>query len=111
MRCRQNLDRTGSDPIVHFDLQILRGLAFGFRLSSKIHTGFPNFFWFFFDLSGNEAPPLISNSRETQMLLRGMRDKPNVAKITSRWLNILGIRRRSRVSNSTRDFDLAMWST
>ena len=45
------------------------------------------------------------------MLLRGMRDKPNVAKITSRWLNIIGICKRSCVSNNTRDFDLAMWST
>lgn len=45
------------------------------------------------------------------MLLRGMRDKPNVAKITSRWLNIVGICRWSRALNSTRDFDLSLWST
>ena len=32
-------------------------------------------------------------------------------KITSRWLNIVGIRMRSRISNSARDFDLVMWST
>ena len=36
--------RTGSDRIVHFGLRILRDLAFGFRFSSKIQTGFPNFF-------------------------------------------------------------------
>ena len=35
-------DRTGSDLIVHFGLRTLRGLAFGFKFSSK--TGFPNFF-------------------------------------------------------------------
>ena len=45
------------------------------------------------------------------MLSRGMRDKTNVAKITSRWLNIVGIHGRSRVSNGTQDFDLAMRST
>ena len=33
-------------------------------------------FRFLFDLSGNYAPPLISNSRETQTLSRGMRDEP-----------------------------------
>ena len=53
-------------------------------------------------------PPLILNSCKMQMSLRGMRDKPNVTKITSHWLNIVGIHRRSYVSNSTRDFDLAM---
>ena len=57
MRRRQNLDRTGpgtgSDRIVHIGLRILRDLAFGFRFSSKIQTGFPNFFRFVFDLSGN----------------------------------------------------------
>ena len=31
--------------------------------------------------------------------------------LTSRWWNIVGIRRRSRVSNNAWDFDLAMWST
>ena len=46
-------DRTGSDRIVHFGLRILRDSAFGFRFSSKIQTGFPNFFRFVFDLSGN----------------------------------------------------------
>ena len=40
-----------------------------------------------------------------------MRDKTNFAKITSRWLNIVGIHGRSRVSNGTQDFDLAMRST
>ena len=36
------------------------------------------------------------------MLLRGMRNKANVAKITSRWLNIVGICRRSeRVYQNT----------
>ena len=47
----------------------------------------------------------------TLMLSRGMRDKTNFAKITSRWLNIVGIHGRSRVSNGTQDFDLAMRST
>ena len=46
-------DRTGSDRIVHFGLRILRDSAFGFRFSSKIQTGFPNFFRFVFDLSDN----------------------------------------------------------
>ena len=46
-------DRTGLDPIVHFGLRTLRGLTFGFRFSSKVQTGFPNFFQFVFDLSGN----------------------------------------------------------
>ena len=58
VRRRQNLDRTGpdrtgSDRIVHFGLRILRDSAFGFRFSSKIQTGFPNFFQFGFNLSGN----------------------------------------------------------
>ena len=44
MRRRQNLDRIGSNRIVHFSLRILRDLAFGFWFSSKIQTGFPNFF-------------------------------------------------------------------
>ena len=82
-----------------------------FSVTSKFKRVFYFFFRFVFDLSGNLATPLISNSRKTQMVLRGMRDKANVAKITSRWLNIVGIRRKSRVSNNTRDFDLAMWST
>ena len=30
--------------LVHFDLRILRDLAFGFRFSSKIQTGSRNFF-------------------------------------------------------------------
>ena len=89
---------------------ILRGSAFGFRFPQN-SNGFSIFFRFVFDLNGNLATPLISNSRKTQMVLRGMRDKANVAKITSLWLNIVGIRRKSRVSNNTRDFDLAMWST
>ena len=46
-------DRTGSDRIVHFGLRILRDSAFDFRFSSKIQTGFPNFFRFVFNLSGN----------------------------------------------------------
>ena len=60
---------------VHCGLQIFRLLAFGFRFSRKILTGFriwyPMWFRFFlldifgfrflFDLSGNYAPPLISN--------------------------------------------------
>ena len=50
---RTGPDRIGSDPIVHFGLRTLRGLAFGFRFSSKVQTGFPNFFQFVFDLSGN----------------------------------------------------------
>ena len=63
MQRRQNLDRTGpdrtgpdrtgSDWIVHFGLRILLDSAFDFRFSSKIQTGFPNFFRFVFDLSGN----------------------------------------------------------
>ena len=113
MRLRQNLDwldRIGSDCSFRFADLILRGSAFGFRFPQN-SNGFSIFFRFVFDLSGNLATPLISNSRKTQMVLRGMRDKANVAKITSRWLNIVGIRRKSRVSNNTRDFDLAMWST
>ena len=54
---------------------------------------------------------LISNSRETQILLREMREKPTVSEITSHCWNIIGIRKRSRVLNNVRDFDLAMWST
>ena len=38
---------------VHFGLRILRSLAFGFRFSSKIQTGFRNCFRFILDLSGN----------------------------------------------------------
>ena len=58
---------------VHYSLRILRFLTFGFRFSGKILTGnrcgFRFFqldlfgFRFLFDLSGNYAPPLISNSR------------------------------------------------
>ena len=47
----------GADRIVHFVLRILRGLAFGFRFSSKIETvfskNFPLFFDLFFDLSAS----------------------------------------------------------
>ena len=35
------------------------------------------------------------------MLLRGMGNKANVAKITSRWLNIVGICRSERVYQNT----------
>ena len=91
MQCRQNLDRTG----IWFSVFVKNWNCF-----------FQNFSAFF-----RSEPPLISDSRETQMLLRGMRDKPNVAKITSRWLNIVGICRRSCVSNNIRDSDLAMLST
>ena len=52
-----------------------------------IQTGFSNKA---IDLSAKSPNVLISNSRETQILLRGMRDKPNVAKITSFRLNIVG---------------------
>ena len=31
------------------------------------------------------------------MLLRGMRNKPNVTEITSRWSNFVALRERSRV--------------
>ena len=67
---------------VHCGLRIFRFLAFGFRFSRKILMGFQIFifdlfgFQFLFDLSGNYAPPLISNSSQTQMLSRRMRDKP-----------------------------------
>ena len=50
---RTGPDRTGSDWIVHFGLRILLDSAFDFRFLSKIQTGFPNFFRFVFDLSGN----------------------------------------------------------
>ena len=40
---QQNLDQTRLDRIVHFRLLILHDLVFGF----------PNFFWFFFNLGGN----------------------------------------------------------
>ena len=46
-----------------------------------------------------------------QKKLRGTRDKLNFAKVTCRWSNMARIRRRSRVSNSARNFDLEMWST
>ena len=45
--------QTGLDWIVHFSLQILCGLAFGFWFSSNIQMSFPYFFWFFFNLRGN----------------------------------------------------------
>ena len=51
-----------------------------FSVFVKNTNGFSEFFRFFFDLSGNEAPPLVSKNRETQMLVRGMRNKPNVLK-------------------------------
>ena len=51
-----------------------------FSVFVKNTNGFSEFFRFVFDLSGNEAPPLVSKNRETQMLLRGMRNKPNVLK-------------------------------
>ena len=41
---KSRLDQTGLDLIVHFHLQILPGLAFGFWVSSKIQTVFQNFF-------------------------------------------------------------------
>ena len=49
-------------------LRIFRFLEFGFRFSGKMLIGFRIFifdlfgFRFLFDLSGNYAPPLISNS-------------------------------------------------
>ena len=46
-----------------------------------------------------------------QKKLRGTRDKLNLAKVTCRWSNMARIRKRSRVSNSARNFDLEMWST
>ena len=101
--------RKGSDPIGLF-ISVCR-FSSAISVSSAIQTGFPNFFRFFYDLISNKAPPLILNSCETQRVLRGMRDKPNVAKITSPWLNIIGIRTRSCVLNSTWDFDLAMCLT
>ena len=75
---------------VHYGLRIFRYLAFCFGFREKYYRvfGFDTrcgflFFLFdlfgfrlLFDLSGNYAPSLISNSRETQMLLRGMRNKP-----------------------------------
>ena len=45
MWCRQNLDQTGLDWIVHFGLLILHGSVFGFWFSK--------FFRFVFDLDGN----------------------------------------------------------
>lgn len=71
-------------------------LAFGFRVSSKIQTCFRNF---------------LSQTAANAKWLRGIRDKPNFTEITSLWWNIVEIHGRSRFSNSTRDFDLAMWST
>ena len=53
---------------VHFGLRIFRFLAFGLHFSSKLPNGFRFFlieFRLLFDLSGNYAPPLISNSCET----------------------------------------------
>ena len=53
---------------VHCGLRIFRFLEFGFRFSGKILIGFRIFifdlfgFRFLFDLSGNYAPPLISNT-------------------------------------------------
>ena len=70
-------------------LQIFRFLASDFRFSRKILTGFRIWcpirflvflfdlfgFRFLFDLSGNSAPPIISNSSQTQTLSRRMRDR------------------------------------
>ena len=73
---------------VHCGLRIFHFLAFGFRFSRKIpgfriwypmrFSAFPNWptvfgFRLLFDLSGNITR--LHWSRETQMLLRGMRDK------------------------------------
>ena len=54
---------------------------------------------------------VLQNDRELPKKLRGTRDKLNFAKVTCRWSNMARIRRRSRVSNSARNFDLEMWST
>ena len=59
-------------------LYAVKHLVFGFR---QKHKRVLEFFRFVFDLGGNSAPPLISNNRETQMLLRGICDKPNVTEI------------------------------
>ena len=59
-------------------LYAVKHLVFGFR---QKHKRVLEFFRFDFDLGGNSAPPLISNNRETQMLLRGICDKPNVTEI------------------------------
>ena len=96
---------------VHCGLRIFHILAFGFRFSRKIPTGFRNWypmrfsvfpnwptvfgFQLLFDLSGNITRPHWS--RETQMLLRGMRDKPIEISQGS-----LG---GSRVLNDAHDFD------
>ena len=72
--CSQKLQFFGFT--VHCGLRIFRFLAFGFRFSLKTRPGFwiwyPMWFsvflfWFrfLFDLSGNYAPPLISNERKT----------------------------------------------
>ena len=108
MQCRQNLDRTGrSRSDCSFRFADFTWFSIWFSVFVKNWNGFFQKFSAFF----RSEPPLISDSRETQMLLTEMRDKPNVAKITSRWLNIVGIRRRSCVSNNIRDSDLAMLST
>ena len=110
MRRRQNLDwldRIGSDCSFRFADLILRGSAFGFRFPQN-----SNGFSIFFPVClRSERQFSNSTDLEQSQNENGMRDKANVAKITSRWLNIVGIRRKSRVSNNTRDFDLAMWST
>ena len=51
---------------------LISDAVFGF--SSWTDLGFR----FLFDLSGNYAPPLISNSTLTQMLSRRMHDKPEI---------------------------------
>ena len=67
-----------------------------FSVFVKNANGFSEFFRFVFDLSGNWAPPLVSNNRETQMFLRAMCNKPTV-KITSSWWNFAAIYGRSRI--------------
>ena len=66
----------------------IRFFRFGIQCASQF---FLFWFQFLFHLRGNDAPLVILNSHEMQMLLRRMCDKPNVIKITSQRWHIMGI--------------------
>ena len=59
-----------------FSRKILTGFRIWYPMRFSVFPIWPIWVRLLFDLSGNYAPSLISNSRETQMLLRGMRNKP-----------------------------------
>ena len=77
-------DQIGSDRIGLFISVCELYFSIWFSVFVKNSNGFSKFFPVCLRSERQLSASLISNSRKTQMLLRGMRDKQNVTKITSR---------------------------